>query len=77
MTTDLRIVVDTNVIVSQLILPKSTPAQAMRAALRLGKVLTAQAQLRELFDVAMRPKFGAYVSAEIRLEESFLKGLPR
>jgi putative PIN family toxin of toxin-antitoxin system len=69
MTTDLRIVVDTNVFVSQLILPRSKPSEAVRAALRLGKLLTSEDQLRELFDVVMRPKFEPYVSAEVRLEE--------
>jgi putative PIN family toxin of toxin-antitoxin system len=69
MTTDLRVVVDTNVIISQLILPRSTPAKAVRAALRLGKVLSSDAQLRELFDVVMRPKFERYVATGARLEE--------
>src|SRR5262249_35681949 len=69
MTLDLRVVVDTNVFASQLILPRSKPSEAMRVVLRLGKLLTSEQQLRELFDVVLRPKFEPYVSAEVRLQE--------
>jgi putative PIN family toxin of toxin-antitoxin system len=69
MTTELRVVLDTNVIVSQLLLPRSVPAAAVRLALRHGIVLSSAAHMRELFEVAARPKFNAYISMERRLEE--------
>jgi len=40
MTPELRAVVDTNVLISQLLLPQSKPSEAVRAALRLGILLT-------------------------------------
>jgi len=69
MTPELRVVIDTNVLISQLLLPQSKPSEAVRAALRLGKLLTSTDHLRELFGVAMRSKFDAYVPADNRLEE--------
>jgi len=54
---DFRIVIDTNVFVSQLLLPKSIPAAVVRLALRRGMVLSSAEHLAELFKVAMRPKF--------------------
>lgn len=67
MTIDLRVAVDTNVLISQLLRPQSQPSEAVRLALRRGTLLTSQQHLRERFDVVMRPKFDAYVPADIRL----------
>lgn len=69
MTTELRVVVDTNVLVSQLIRPQSKPSEAVRVVLRLGVLLTSAEHLKEFFDVVMRRKFDAYVSRDIRLEQ--------
>jgi uncharacterized protein len=69
MTTELRVVLDTNVIVSQLLLPRSVPAAAVRFALRHGTVLSSEPHMRELFEVVARPKFDAYIPMERRLEE--------
>jgi len=46
MTTDLRIVVDTNVFVSQLILPRSKPSEAVRAA--FDPYVSAEVRLEEV-----------------------------
>lgn len=69
MGAELRIVIDTNIFISQLLMPKSTPAAVVRSALRRGAVLSSAEHLRELFDVAMRPKFDAYVSRDVRIEQ--------
>jgi putative PIN family toxin of toxin-antitoxin system len=69
MGADFRIVIDTNVFISQLLLPKSIPAAVVRLALRRGMVLSSAEHLAELFKVAMRPKFDAYASRESRMEQ--------
>jgi putative PIN family toxin of toxin-antitoxin system len=69
MTTELRVVVDTNVLISQLLRPQSQPSQAVRLVLRRGVLLTSAEHLRELFDVVMRRKFDAYVAPDVRLDQ--------
>jgi putative PIN family toxin of toxin-antitoxin system len=69
MTTDLRVVFDTNVLISQMILPRSKPSLAVRIVVRRGRLLTSEEQLRELFEVAMRPKFDSYVAPNVRFQE--------
>ena len=69
MTIELRVVVDTNVLISQLLRPQSKPSEAVRVVLRLGVLLTSAEHLKELFDVVMRQKFDAYVSRDVRLEQ--------
>jgi uncharacterized protein len=53
-----RTVVDTNALVSRLILPRSTPAQAERRAMKPSS----EATMNELADVLSRSKFDRYVS---------------
>jgi putative PIN family toxin of toxin-antitoxin system len=69
MGAEFRVVIDTNVFISQLLMPKSIPAAVVRLVLRRGTVLSSAEHLRELFDVAMRPKFDAYASREVRIEQ--------
>lgn len=61
-----RIVVDTNVLISRALLPKSVSAQAVRRAVDRGVLLMSEATLAELAEVLARPKFDAYVSASDR-----------
>lgn len=61
-----RIVVDTNVLVSRLILPKSLPAQASYKAEIEARLLVSDATMFELADVLSRTKFDRYVSIEDR-----------
>lgn len=68
-------VVDTNVLVSRLLLPNSVSAQAVRQVLKRGRLLVSDETLAELADVLARPKFDAYVSVEDRQE--FLRHLAR
>jgi len=66
MPTRARIVIDTNVVVSRLIVPQSVPADAVRKAEREGRLLISDAILYELADVLSRRKFNRYVSRENR-----------
>lgn len=61
-----RIVVDTNTLVSRLLLPDSIPARAMRRAVDEGVLLLSGPILEELTDVLSRPKFNRYISIEDR-----------
>jgi predicted nucleic acid-binding protein len=61
-----RIVIDTNALVSRLLLPRSIPGQAVRKAVDEGVLLVSDATLNELVDVLVRPKFDPYLSIEER-----------
>lgn len=68
-----RVVVDTNVFVSRLILPQSLPAQALRRAELKARLLISEATLYELAEVLSRTKFDRYVSLQDR--KSFIQRL--
>src|ERR1700733_6928104 len=68
-----RIVVDTNVLVSRLILPDSVPAQALRRAELEARLLVSEATMYELADILSRPQLDRYVSLEDR--KSFVQRL--
>ena len=68
-----RFVLDTNVLVSRVILPGSIPAQAVRKALQTGQLLMSDATFAEVTRVLSRTKFDRYVTTEERCE--FLQSL--
>lgn len=68
MTNRPRVVLDTNVLVSGLISPGSTPGQAFRKAIDTAHVLASDATLMELARVLARPKFDRYISVADRQE---------
>lgn len=70
-----RIVLDTNALVSRLLIPDSIPGQAVRKAVEDGGILMSESTLFELADVLGREKFDAYVSIQDR--EEFLRMLGR
>jgi uncharacterized protein len=70
-----RIVVDTNALVSRLLLPSSVSAQAVRKAVDSSTLLVSEATMNELADVLARPKFDRYISLEDR--QQFLRLLGR
>ena len=70
-----RIVLDTNALVSRLLIPNSIPGQAVRKAVEEGDILMSESTLFELADVLGRKKFNAYVSIQDR--EEFLRMLGR
>ena len=61
-----RIVVDTNVFVSAIALPRSIPRKAVDKVLDSGVLLFSQATMTELVEVLRRPKLDHYVSREDR-----------
>lgn len=67
MTSNLAFVVDTNTVVSALLMPQSVPRQAFDHAFAKGIVLASQATLDEVDDVLRRAKFDRYVQKEERL----------
>ena len=75
MKTDLRIVIDTSVAVSAVLLPRSIPRQALDMATARGRLLVSDKTIAELDEVLRRPKFDKYLSASRRME--FLSALVR
>lgn len=61
-----RVVLDTNALISRLLVPGSTPAKAVTRALRESELLVSEQTLKELADVLSRRKFDRYVSHEER-----------
>jgi putative PIN family toxin of toxin-antitoxin system len=70
-----RIVVDTNALISRLLLPSSVPAQAVRKAVDNSILLISEATMNELADVLARPKFDQYITLKDR--QQFLRMLAR
>ena len=68
MTSSKIFVLDTNVIVSAVLSPRSVPRQALDQAFFLGTVLVSDSILVEVDDVLRRPKFERYVSEDERLQ---------
>lgn len=63
-----RIVIDTNVLISRLLLPHSIPGQAVRKAIDAAQLLVSAATIAELADVLGRPKLDPYLSIADRQE---------
>jgi uncharacterized protein len=70
-----RIVADTNLLISRLLLPESLTAKAVRKAVDEGQLLVSDATLVDLADVLSRPKFDPYISLEDR--QVFIRVLNR
>lgn len=67
MTSDLRFVFDTNVIVSAMVLPRSRARQAFDRAIACGTLLISATTVQELDAVIQRPKFDRYATLDQRL----------
>lgn len=63
-----RIVLDTNALVSRLLVPDSLPGRVVRKAVDEGLILMSESTLYALADVLGREKFDAYVSIQDREE---------
>jgi predicted nucleic acid-binding protein len=63
MSESVRHVFDTNTLVSAVLFEHSKPGQALRRALRRGRVLLSSPILEELAEVLQREKFERYVTA--------------
>lgn len=75
MTPRLRLVFDTNVIVSADLFEDSVPGRALSLALDLGTLLLSEALIEELQAVLSRPRFDRYATRAER--EEFLRDLVR
>lgn len=62
-----RIILDTNVLISGLMLPSSKPQQIFDLVTQNHVILISEATLAELFKTFIRPKFDKYLSLEKRL----------
>jgi uncharacterized protein len=67
----LRLVFDTNVLVSGALFPGSTPFRALEAAVREGLLVVSPNTLMEIHEVLGRAKFDRYISREDR--QQFLR----
>ena len=61
-----RVVIDTNVLISSLILTTSTPAKAVEKAVTNAQLVATTETLRELLGKLLLPKFDRYVRRERR-----------
>ena len=68
MTTELRAVLDTNVLVSAVLLPYSVPRRVFDHVTLKARLLLSESVIAELSEVLSRPKFDRYVSVGDRLE---------
>ena len=71
----MRVVVDTNVWVSRLLLSGSVAALALDKALGSSEVMVSESLVAELANVLSREKFDRYVSVQDR--EEFLRRVPK
>lgn len=67
MTSELHFVMDTGVLISAILLPRSVPRQAVNLAFARGIVLASADTIEELDEVLRRPKFNRYIHEEERL----------
>jgi uncharacterized protein len=68
MSADLRVVLDTNVVVSAMLLPHSVSRRATDYAMTHGRLLVSAATLAEVSDVIRLPRFDKYLSDDERAE---------
>ncbi|MEI6335724.1 MAG: putative toxin-antitoxin system toxin component, PIN family [Methylococcaceae bacterium] len=68
MKNKVRVVIDTNVAVSAVLLPRSVSRQAFDYVVLQAQLLVSEETLAELDEVFCRPKFNKYISQRQRLE---------
>ena len=64
----LRIVIDTNILVSSILVKSSLPDLAFKKARKQGLILLSDVTLQELQEVLTRSKFDKYISLDIRYQ---------
>ena len=75
MRSNLHVVLDTNVVVSAALSPRSLPGQVLYYAIDYRALIISEATLSELIDVLLRPRFDSYLEEEDRVE--FITSLRR
>jgi hypothetical protein len=68
MKNKISVVIDTNVVVSAVLLPHTLSRQVFDFVVLRGELLVSEGSLAELNEVLVRPKFRKYVSEKRRLE---------
>jgi putative PIN family toxin of toxin-antitoxin system len=68
MMSDLRFVVDTNALISSVLIAASVPDLAVQKARQTGALLFSEATFEELSRVILRPKLDRYVALDTRVE---------
>lgn len=68
MTSKLKFVIDTNTLVSSILMVSSVPDRTVKLIRHSGIILISVATIEELQKVMNRPKFDKYVDREIRSE---------
>jgi uncharacterized protein len=68
MMTKLKFVIDTNILVSSILMASSKPDQALKKARKIGFILFSENTFSELKEVLNRRKFDKYILLETRLE---------
>jgi putative PIN family toxin of toxin-antitoxin system len=64
----LRFVIDTNILVSAVLIKSSIPDVALKKAKSLGIILFSDATFQELQEILNRSKFNKYISVNIRTQ---------
>ncbi len=64
----LRVVIDTNILVSSILIQSSLPDKAFKAARKNGIILLSDVTSQELQEVLTRSKFDQYISLDIRYQ---------
>lgn len=67
MSSDLRVVFDTNTLISAFLLPKSIPRQALDNATTAGRLLLSPTTATELTEILRQPKFDHYLTEHRRM----------
>ena len=65
---ELRFVIDTNILVSAVLIKSSVPDVALKKAKNLGTMLFSEATFQELQEILNRSKFDKYISLSIRTQ---------
>ena len=68
MPSDPLYVLDANVIVSAVLLPRSLPRQAFDRACAQGRILVSESVINELDDVLRRPRLNRYIHENERIQ---------
>ena len=67
MPSDLRVIFDTNTLISAFLLPNSIPRQALDSAMAAGRLLLSPATATELTEVLRQPRFDRYLAEHRRM----------
>lgn len=62
----MRIIIDSNVIISAILVPRAFPSQTVKTARREGLILISKETIEEVREVISREKFNKYLSFEAR-----------